>query len=372
MGQSLEYKQQINYDNKNKAKEILKKLPIYCEAYFASILNKSGGTIFLYISNIYEFFEWLVQTNPIFKQKGLKNITIEDLALLTRNDIYEFLNSRYNSKHGVENEISQAASTKRICLSALNSFFNYWVDEGDLEVNVIERIDRKQFATERRRRVIRLDDEEKDGLLDAIKYGCEGLTDKQNAARQKTAIRDYAICLTLLRTGIRVSELVGLNIGDINFKKNNFVVARKKSKHKDDLVFFDDDVATALLDYLGEKARPSAVPPETPVFTVSQGKYKGNRLSVRSVENLVYKYSRAGAGRKVSPHKLRATFATDMIAATGNIDLVKEQLGHMNIQTTTIYIDDAVLAKEKARNILKERKEKLENGEDVEVVKRKL
>lgn len=349
------YKTRIAGEKKKRAKEYLEELPPYCYAYYTSITGKSGGTIFAYIRSIYVFYQYLVEVNPEFRAKGMKNIELEDLAKLTRNDVYDFLNSRYiHNNEGLEIPLEKAS--KRNLLSALNSFFSYWEDEDELQ-NIVSKVDRSQYSERRRHKVIRLDAEEEEGMMNAILYG-QGLTKKQQQASEKTKTRDYAICLTLIRTGIRVSELVGLDIGDINFTKKCFSVARKKSTKKDDIVFFDDDVDQALLNYLGDKAKPFAVPDNTPVFQVSQGKYKGNRLSVRSIETIVSKYSAAGAGKKIYPHKLRSSFASNMIAETGNIDLVKEQLGHMNIQTTTLYIDDAVLEKEKARNILKNSRDK--------------
>lgn len=350
---TIDYKTKKAGELREKAKQILSGLPAYCQTYYDGIAGKAGGTIYSYMRCLDVFFQYLISVNPELSKKGQKNITLEDLALLTRSDIYDFINSRYI--YNAENlDIPQENSTKRIYLSALSSFFSFWEDEDVFEKNVVKKVDRSQYSDRRRHRVIRLDDEEEQGMIDAILYG-KGLTEKQQIACEKTRSRDYAICLTLLRTGIRVSELVGLDIGDINFKKKCFSVARKKSTKKDDIVFFDDDVDEALQEYLGEMATPFSTPPETPVFRVSQGKYKGNRLTVRSVESIVAKYSKAGAGKQVYPHKLRASYATNMIAATGNIELVKEQLGHMNIQTTTLYIDDAVLEKEKARNLLKEK-----------------
>lgn len=355
---NLSYKEIKASEDFKKAKEILKKLPFYCQAYFSSIKSKSGGTAYLYMRNILSFYEYLEESNPEFKKKGIKEISLENLDGLNRQDIEDFLNSLYNSKLG-DFDIPQRNNTKRIYISALTSFFGYWEDEGELAQNILLKIPKNK--KERKRGVTRLDYEEEKGMLDSVLYGT-GLTPKQAQFAEKSRLRDYAICLMLLRTGIRVSELVGLNIEDLSYKKNSIMVARKESMLKDDEVFFDDDVADALKNYLGEK-NATNTSRGTPLFTVSQGKYKGDRLSVRSVENLVYKYSTAGAGRRMSPHKLRATFATNMITATGNIELVKEQMGHADISTTTIYIDDAALAKANARNVLKERKEAIESGE---------
>jgi len=107
--------------------------------------------------------------------------------------------------------------------------------------------------------------------------------------------------------------------------------------------------------------------PKEPVFLVETGKYKGERLSTRSVQKLVKKYAVAGApgiGNKITPHKLRATYATNMLQETGNVALVKEELGHESISTTNIYLDTSTQDKEGARNLLKERRERLVKEDD--------
>lgn len=180
-----------------------------------------------------------------------------------------------------------------------------------------------------------------------------GLTDKQNQARVKTSVRDEAICLTLIRTGLRVSELVGLNLRDVNLKDTCFQVMRKRSK--EDTVFFDDEVKGAIEAWLDVRPTYCTDKEEQALFVVTQGKYMGKRLSVRSVQLLVKKYAEAGAptaGSKITPHKLRATFATDMLRATGNVALVQEELNHESPTTTMLYADRRILDLRKARNIL--------------------
>lgn len=343
-----------------KAEEILTELPPFVQGYYTHMRSKSAGTVLLYLRDIQNFFSYMISSNPLLAKKEIKEITIEDMQKLTRQDVEEFLNNLINSKI-IGYELPQRNSTKNVYISALTSLFTFLEDEGELPTNIMLKV--RKSKKDRKRRVVRLDSEEEDALLDTILYGT-GMSDKQIEFSKKTKDRDYAIVLILLRTGLRVSELVGLNIEDINFKKNSFLVARKESVLKDDEVFFDDDVLEAIELYLNGKTAANTQR-GTPLFTVSQGKYKGDRLSVRSVENMVYKYTTAATGRRISPHKLRATFATNMINATGNIELVKALMGHADISTTTLYIDDESLEKEKARNILKQRKEnRKDSGED--------
>ena len=361
---NISYKEIKSAEDFKKAEEILAVMPPFINGYYSSIRSKAAGTVLLYIRDIYNFLDYIVNSNPLLKNTEIKDITLDDLKKLTRQDVEEFLNTLYNS-HVTGYDMPQRNSTKRIYMSALTSLFTFLEDEGLVETNIMLKV--KKSKKDRKRRVIRLDNDEEEALLNTILYGT-GLSKKQAEASVKTRERDYAIVLILLRTGLRVSELCGLNIEDISFKKNSFLVARKESVLKDDEVFFDDDIKEAIELYLNGK-NAANTQRGTPLFTVSQGKFKGDRISVRSVENMVYKYSTAATGRRISPHKLRATYATNMINATGNIELVKALMGHADISTTTIYIDDESLAKEKARNILKERRDKRkDSGENEDVV----
>jgi site-specific recombinase XerC len=184
-------------------------------------------------------------------------------------------------------------------------------------------------------------------------YCGDGLTKRQNQSRDLTIERDAAIITVFLHTGIRVSELVGLNVGDLDFQEHCFKVIRKRDKI--DTIYFDDEVTEVLKDYL--RVRPLLHPAdnEDALFLVSIGKYKGERLSVRSMQMLVKKYAMAGApssGALITPHKLRSTYATNMLKATGNLDLVRAELGHSDPKTTLIYARSDNADKKAARNVL--------------------
>jgi site-specific recombinase XerD len=133
-----------------------------------------------------------------------------------------------------------------------------------------------------------------------------------------------------LGTGIRISELVGLNNQDINFKDNSFIVTRKGGSKS--ILYFDDDVAEALKRYLDHKDEGETNPqPTDPLFLSAQKK----RITVRAVENLVKKYAKIVSPlKKITPHKLRSTYGTQLYKATGDIYIVADVLGHKDVNTT--------------------------------------
>ena len=176
--------------------------------------------------------------------------------------------------------------------------------------------------------IIRLEPDEVATLLDIVENG-EGLTEKQKQYHKKNVLRDMAILVLFLTTGIRVSELVSLNIKDLDFKNNSFVVTRKGGNRV--VLYFDEETAEALTDYLEERKGEGSYELPSPLFLSMQGK----RITVRSVENMVKKYAALAAPlKKISPHKLRSTFGTMLYGETGDIYLVADVLGHKDVNTT--------------------------------------
>ncbi|HNW55488.1 MAG TPA: tyrosine-type recombinase/integrase [bacterium] len=148
-------------------------------------------------------------------------------------------------------------------------------------------------------------------------------------------LRDRAILELLFSTGLRVSELARLRINDINLKKNEFTVRGKGSKLR--LVFLSDDAKATVKAYLDARQDTE------PFIFVGHGKInKENNpqygLTPRTIERLVEKYAiAAGITKKVTPHTLRHSFATDLLIGGADIRSVQQLLGHASITTTQVY-----------------------------------
>ena len=176
--------------------------------------------------------------------------------------------------------------------------------------------------------IIRLEVDEVTRLLDSVDSG-EGLGTRQAAFHEKTRLRDLAIMTLFLGTGIRISELVGLDVDDLDFNVNGFKITRKGGSQT--ILYFSDEVADALLAWLDERAKYEELD-EVPALFVSLQK---KRMSVRSVELLVKKYAQIVTPlKKITPHKLRSTYGTELYRETGDIYVVAEVLGHKDINTT--------------------------------------
>ncbi len=154
----------------------------------------------------------------------------------------------------------------------------------------------------------------------------------------ETGMRDRAIIEMLFSTGLRVAELISLNRDDVNLNKGEFMVRGKGQK--DRLVFMSKSATEAVSDYLAE--RKDSLPAlflnnsrNTPM-TGTNGDYR--RMSARSIERVVGKYvKQAGITKHVTPHTLRHSFATDLLANGADLRSVQAMLGHSHISTTQIY-----------------------------------
>ena len=182
-------------------------------------------------------------------------------------------------------------------------------------------------------------------MLDNIESG-EGLTVTQNKYHEKTSVRDLAIVTLLLGTGIRVSECVGIDLNDIDFKTNGIKIHRKGG----------DETEAALKNYLAEREKIEAADGHKNAFFLSIQK---KRISVRAVELLVKKYaSLVTTMKKITPHKLRSTYGTSLYRETGDIYLVADVLGHKDVNTTKKhYAAIEEDRRRKAANIVKLRNE---------------
>ncbi len=329
-------------------------LPPFCTEFFRGIEPRtSTRTRIAYAYDLSVFFDFLKKENPVFSKMERMNLTLDYLDQISVTDLeeyMEYLKYRFN-EHNQEIINKERGIMRKI--SSLKSFYNYFFRTEKLKTNPAALV---QLPKLHEKEIIRLDIDEVALLLDAVEQG-DGLTDKQKAFHNRTKLRDLALLTLLLGTGIRVSECVGLDLNDIDFKNGGIHIHRKGGKEV--TVYFGTEVETALQDYLDE--RNSIIPEEgseNALFLSLQKK----RMNVRSVENLVKKYARIVTPlKKITPHKLRSTYGTNLYRETGDIYLVADVLGHSDVNTTKKHY--AALEDERrrsARNAVKLR-EKMEN-----------
>ncbi len=354
MATTLPYYEQKDIENIKKLREMMTTLPPFCTEFFRGIEPRtSTRTRIAYAYDLSVFFDFLKKENPVFSKMERMDLTLDYLDQITVTDLeeyMEYLKYRFN-EHNQEIINKERGIMRKI--SSLKSFYNYFFRTEKLKTNPAALV---QLPKLHEKEIIRLDIDEVALLLDAVEQG-DGLTDKQKAFHNRTKLRDLALLTLLLGTGIRVSECVGLDLNDIDFKNGGIHIHRKGGKEV--TVYFGTEVETALQDYLDE--RNSIIPEEgseNALFLSLQKK----RMNVRSVENLVKKYARIVTPlKKITPHKLRSTYGTNLYRETGDIYLVADVLGHSDVNTTKKHY--AALEDERrrsARNAVKLR-EKMEN-----------
>ncbi len=300
-------------------------LPVFCGDYFLAIDSQTSTLTRLnYAHDLKIFFDFLLKKR-FTSYKNVKDFTLQDLENIGNNDIEMFLAylSRYQyvGKIHVCNDRAKARK-----LSSVRAMFKYFFNHGLISVNNSAKV---ATPKQHEKPIIRLDGQEVYDIINVAESG-DGLTARQRAFHERAKTRDSAIIVLFLGTGIRISELVGLNNEDINFNDNSFIVTRKGGGKS--ILYFDADVADALLRYMDYK-QECGVPcePKDALFLSSQKK----RITVRAVENLVQKYAKIISPlKKISPHKLRSTYGTQLYRATGDIYVVADVLGHKDVNTT--------------------------------------
>lgn len=344
------YNEKLLIENEIKLRSLLKSLPSFCMDYFRGIEPTTASrTRIAYAYDLGVFFNWLKNNNPSLTNIDIKDIKVEILDEIKALDIEEYIDylKYYSSKSGEHTNKESAIKRK---LVALRSFYKYYYKREIIQTNPSVLVDTPKLHE---KAIIRLDADEVANLLDYIETG-EKLTKFQNKYHDKTATRDLALTTLLLGTGIRVSECVGIDINDIDFKNGCIKIHRKGGYEA--LIYFGDEVESALKDYMTERDEISPLPGHTNAFFLSIQK---KRISVRAVEKLVKKYANSVTTvKKITPHKLRSTYGTILYKETGDIYLVADVLGHKDVNTTKKHY--AALEEErkrKAANVVKLRED---------------
>lgn len=347
------YKKETGLKYKYLRKRIEAELPAFCKTYFIGKEAKLAETTAAsYAYAFHAFFRYLCENNSYFNQKTMKNISLEDLGMLTTEDIEEYLH--YLRAHEIKDneELSSVKeSTISKNLSALSSLYTFFIRRRHLTYNPTEAVERQEKHL---KKPIVLEQDEREKLFAAINYGT-GMTDRQQMFLGKTKERDCAIFQILLDTGIRVSELVGLDVNDINFEKHSFKIIRKRKRDEVDDIYFSDYTQEILMEYLAVRDRFHPLPEEKALFLSSMGNSPGKRISVRSVQYMTKKYIRSACPEReavITPHKMRSTFGTEILRKTGDLELTSELLGHSSLNTTKIYAQYDDTKKSEVRNLL--------------------
>ena len=315
----------------NKNLEVIERLlneelPAFCFDYFVAIENQTSTLTRLNYAHDLKIFFYYMQEKVFRGKKLIRDFTLDDLESITNTDIEYFLSFLSHYRYGGrEHNCNERAKARK--LSSVRAMFKHFFNRGLIAVDNSAKVATPKLHE---KPIIRLEQSEVYSIISTAESG-DGLSPHQRAYHEKNKVRDCAILMLFLGTGIRISELVGLNNTDINFENNSFIVTRKGGSRS--ILYFDGDVAAALLRYIEQKEEQQKVSREDADALFLSN--KNRRITVRAVENLVQKYAKIVSPlKKISPHKLRSTYGTQLYRATGDIYIVADVLGHKDVNTT--------------------------------------
>jgi len=310
-------------------RNLLKDLPEFSSEYFRGIEHTTSIlTRINYAYDLRIFFNFLTKEIDEFLELSPQQLTLEHLNKLKAIHIEKFLEylTYYHNPSDPHQERENNQTGKARKLSAIRSFLSYFFKKEKIDRNVADLIDLPKINE---KPIVRLDVDEVAKLLDTVETG-QKLTDVQKRYHQYTRSRDLAILTLMLGTGIRISECVGLNISDFNFETNGFKVTRKGGDQE--ILYFGDEVRKALLQYLEERKNIQPQKGHEDAMFLS---LQRRRISHRALQNLVKKYAALVTPlKRITPHKLRSTYGTNLYQETGDIYLVADVLGHKDVNTT--------------------------------------
>ena len=334
------YREEIDAKRIQQIRTITKELPQACADFLRAIAVSTGTfTRLAYAIDLKTFFRFLHDERISFSEKPVYLLNDDDLNLLSQSDLIaytEFLT--YYLKESEDDSIpgkvfvNHELSIKRK-LCAVRSFYDYLFKNRRIASNVTELV---PLPKVHEKPIIRLNRDEMVRILEQAQTG-DRLSEAQKRYQRITAKRDYAMLSLFLGTGIRVSECVGMNLDDVDLENNAFLVTRKGGNQV--VLYFPPEVAEALADYLEERTATEPLPGHEDALFLS---LQRRRITQRAVQNLVKKYAAVAAPLKsrISPHKLRSTFATNLYHETGDIYLVADVLGHTSVDTTRKHYAD--------------------------------
>ncbi len=318
--------------------KILTKLPDYVFDYIEVAYDgESVNTQIGYSIDIKTFFEYLIKFK--FRDVSTEDITPDMLNEVTLRDLNGFKaylkeyeseyisalgrvvkRTRTNNEYGINRK-----------LSGVRGLFLYLYKNDYIDHNITDKLDFKKLHQKMKRPLATKDVM---NLIDVIYNGENYFEGRQKASYLNRKQRDIALFTAYLGTGCRVSEIVNLNITDIDFESSSFIITRKGGDRQE--IFMPIQVENEMLKYVEERLADDDTKDTDPLFISRNRK----RILPQTVEKNLKNYCRAAGitdPDKMHPHALRRTFACNLIADGIDIKMVAELMGHKNIEVTHRY-----------------------------------
>lgn len=318
--------------NKAKIKKLLNMMPP-CLTDFYNYMTASGElpkSSLEYLRVLKRFFEYLTD--------DVQNIRI---ASITQKEVSGFIVSRQTTvKNGQVKKTTN--SYQRHIYNALKKFFDFMCESDAIEKNPMGLIKRPKGEDNVKR--FHLTAEDMNDILHAVVSGAG--SPKAKTRQKKWQARDRAILMTFMCTGIRETALSEINIENVDLENRIItVIDKRETTHA---YAINNKLENALRVWLNYRRNELQLLDEGALFVSDYN----NRISIDALQRIVKKYSKEALGYELSPHKIRAAFATILYEQTSDLEFVRRAVGHKNIETTKIYAVESGREKERASSIL--------------------
>ena len=308
----------------NRMKKKLSKLPAIFSEFYYSLEGegKSYTTLSNYINHNVDFMNYI------------NNDDKEEFYIhIKSSDINRYMASlRHKEVNG--NIVRIGDDIRAARWTSLKAFFDFLKNNNYIEENPLDKTNRPKIKTEHK--VTYLARNEIDAVLNEIRL---------HASKQKKS-RDLCMVSLMLSTGLRVSAVTQINIEDVDLETNTIKVVEKGNKIR--TINFGNNLNELLWQCIEDREKYFAGSQTNALF-LSQWK---RRMTTQAVRDLVAKYTENIQGKHITPHKLRASAATNLAASGVSIQAIAKVLGHENIQTTRRYVEVLDEEANQATNIL--------------------
>lgn len=301
-----------------KIKENLQNQPQIIKDFYYSMVDKTANTKRMYISSVLDYFDYL-KKNEFDYTNGKNFSKIKPSGI---SSYLEYL--KYKIVNGEKVETTDSSRIAKYY--AIRYFYDFLLNEEYIDSNPCNRVKPPRCTVERE--VISMTPSE----INLMKYNIvNGLGTKKGKTRhQKWVNRDLCILTLGCTTGLRVSSISEINMSDIDFENYSIIVREKGNKER--VVYLGQNTMNLLNVWIYER-RFLKGENDTDALFISR---LGNRLTDKAIRDMIKKYS-LGVNKRITPHKMRSSCATNLYEATGDIYLVQDVLGHKNISNTMRY-----------------------------------
>lgn len=314
---------------KNNINQLLKEMPeCVSDFYYNMQISKEPTTCLEYLRKIKSFLD--------YANCDISNI---DNNIIGR--YFDKINHRIDASGNICSETS--FSHRKTIWSALNQFFTYLYKRKIINENPMELTERPKYKDDVKRIYLNMDD--LNAILDSVKNGAG--TRRAVAKQKKWIERDMLIMFLFMSTGMRKTALSEINIDDIIFDSRVLTITDKRNKT---LTYNITDEMESIIKLWLNKREKLLYNKKSDALFISA---RRERMSEKSIYNLVKKYSEEALGYAISPHKLRAAFVSLYYEASGgDIKATCEAVGHADISTTSIYITKRNNSRKEAQNFM--------------------